>query len=166
MNLNQTFLSFHISQGGWQSPDPDAAALDGTTPRRNNDRKSQYFSAPLCPGGALRRVILIKVNELLKKDIEQRALYLILENTESEYNQELAVLVLIMMNPAAPDGTPPRRINDRKSHHFSAPPCPGGALRRVILVTWFSRFSWEFYYAVIDRLVMWQCLKNNPQIIS
>jgi hypothetical protein len=36
------------------------------------------------------------------------------------------------MNAAAPEGTPPRRINNKYSKkNFPDPPCPGEALRRV-----------------------------------
>ena len=40
-----------------------------------------------------------------------------------------------MMNAAAPDGTPPRRIRDLNNiRNLHAPPCPGGALRRVTII--------------------------------
>jgi len=41
------------------------------------------------------------------------------------------------MNAAAPEGTPPRRINNREHFvkHGIAPPCPGGALRRGALIS-------------------------------
>jgi len=41
------------------------------------------------------------------------------------------------LNAAAPEGTPPRRINNREhfGKHESAPPCPGGALRRGALIS-------------------------------
>jgi len=46
-----------------------------------------------------------------------------------------------VMNAAAPEGTPPRRIGDERTlKHRSAPPCPGGALRRVTFVI-FSEFQ-------------------------
>ena len=41
------------------------------------------------------------------------------------------------MNAANPDGAPPRRVNNRE--HFgiygTAPPCPGGALKRGALIS-------------------------------
>src|SRR4030042_5178647 len=40
-----------------------------------------------------------------------------------------------MMNAAAPEGTPPRRINDYTfSRSSTDPPCLGEALRRVIII--------------------------------
>jgi len=43
----------------------------------------------------------------------------------------------VAMNAAAPDGTPPRRVNNRKhlKNTKTAPPCPGGALRRGTLIS-------------------------------
>ena len=42
--------------------------------------------------------------------------------------------ILFMMNPAAPEGTPPRRIIEEDSKKaFLAPPCLGEALRRGTL---------------------------------
>ena len=37
------------------------------------------------------------------------------------------------MNPAAPDGAPPRRIKYRFRSNVLAPPCLGEALRRGVL---------------------------------
>jgi len=48
------------------------------------------------------------------------------------------------MNPAAPDGAPPRRISACKHicKRRSVPPCLGEALRRgaLIKITWFNDF--------------------------
>jgi hypothetical protein len=52
--------------------------------------------------------------------------------------EELILLSLSLMNPAAPDGAPPRRIINL--HLLSDPQCLGEALRRVNLIK--LRFQW------------------------
>ncbi len=49
---------------------------------------------------------------------------------------EYLFLIIIWMNPAVPEGTPPRRISacKRICKHRSAPPCLGEALRRGALI--------------------------------
>jgi hypothetical protein len=49
---------------------------------------------------------------------------------------EYLFLVIIWMNPAAPDGAPQRRISACKHicKHRTAPPCLGEALRRGALI--------------------------------
>ncbi len=49
---------------------------------------------------------------------------------------ECLFLQLFAMNPAAPDGAPPRRIRVYKHicKHRTAPPCLGEALRRGALI--------------------------------
>jgi hypothetical protein len=41
-----------------------------------------------------------------------------------------------MINAAAPEGTPPRRIRkeNKNFENLPVPPCPGGALRRVVII--------------------------------
>jgi len=41
------------------------------------------------------------------------------------------------MNTAAPEGAPPRRIDNREhfGKHGTTPPCSGGALRRGALIS-------------------------------
>ena len=54
--------------------------------------------------------------------------------------------------PAAPEGTPPRRINDHKfSRYFTDPPCLGEALRRVtIIIIIFQRKGKVLSFLVLD----------------
>ena len=58
---------------------------------------------------------------------------------------EFYISLLIAMNPAAPDGAPPRRISVSKyiCKHRTAPPCLGEALRLGDLpkIAWFNDFQ-------------------------
>ncbi len=47
----------------------------------------------------------------------------------------VTALLQFVMNAAAPERTPPRRISDKKSKkNFLAPPCLGEALRLVSII--------------------------------
>jgi len=51
--------------------------------------------------------------------------------------QDFLFSQLFAMNAAAPEGTPPRRINNREDFrkHGTATPCPGGPLRRGAFIS-------------------------------
>jgi len=52
------------------------------------------------------------------------------------------------MNPAAPDGTPPRRISNNILCHPFAPPCLGEALRRVTSLNEYYQTGFKNQYPI------------------
>jgi len=93
----------------------------------------------------------------------KRGFPLKIENTINHFTVFSHSLSSRTMNSTAPEGTPPRRINYLQKRQ-SAPPCPGGALRRGALAHQrFSCFGCElpFMYVSIEQDIL---IPLNPFI--